>query len=126
MSDIQMGTLYDLNKAGIIELEKEISKEEMPDKLKTIGNFIRNANNQYFMLLCRERYDFTLFNLQSATDLSIIKAKIELETCMRNRGTVLSIEPTEDKGAIEIWIKIDDEAFVYYFFPYDLGVIEIK
>ena len=35
------------------------------------------------------------------------------------------IDRTEDGVAIEIWISIDGESFVYYFFPYDAGVIEI-
>ena len=31
----------------------------------------------------------------------------------------------KDEQAIEIWLSIDEEAFVYYFFPYDNAVIEI-
>jgi hypothetical protein len=34
---------------------------------------------------------------------------------------------TEDKDAIEIWIKYyaDKEPHLYYFFPYDIGVITL-
>ena len=35
----------------------------------------------------------------------------------------IPIDLTKNKGAIEIWLVIDGEAFMYYFFPYDAGVI---
>jgi hypothetical protein len=77
------------------------------------------------MLLCRERYDFTLFNLLNKNDLSLASGIKELKECLENRGAIISIDLTENKDAYEIWIKIDDEPFVYYLFPYDLGVIEV-
>ena len=41
-------------------------------------------------------------------------------------GDILSMEKTSDGEAFEIWLNINDEAFCYYFFPYDLGVIEVN
>jgi hypothetical protein len=40
-------------------------------------------------------------------------------------GVVYSIDLTEDKGAVEIWIKPDEEesALAFYLFPYDAGVV---
>ena len=32
----------------------------------------------------------------------------------------------EKENAYEIWLKIDGEAFAYYLFPYDAGVIECE
>ena len=42
-----------------------------------------------------------------------------------NRGEVRGIDLTKDKDAIEIWLIIEDEAYCYYFFPYDAAIIEV-
>lgn len=127
MSDINMGTLYDINKTTVIK-EKPLSEKEIDEKLQEIKNFCILHMDQYYMLLNREKYDFTLFNLGEKLGPSIQKVsqiiKDDLKECLRNRGAVISIDLTKDKGAYEIWLKIDNEAFVYYFFPYDEGVIE--
>ena len=48
----------------------------------------------------------------------------DLMECLTNRGNVVSIEPTEDKQAYEIWIdKGDEEPCCYYFFPYDAAIV---
>ena len=49
----------------------------------------------------------------------------ELNGVFINRGLIKGIDLTKDEQAIEIWLSIDEEAFVYYFFPYDNAVIEI-
>ena len=41
------------------------------------------------------------------------------------RSLIKGIDLTKNEQAIEIWLSIDEEAFVYYFFPYDNAVIEI-
>lgn len=78
------------------------------------------------MLLCHEQRDYTLFNFidYKGEDTDIICAD-ELIECLLNRGKIKGIDITKDNNAIEIWISIDKEAFAYYFFPYDSGVIEI-
>ena len=39
------------------------------------------------------------------------------------QGDVKSIELTDDGGAIEIWSVIDGEAYEFYLFNYEMGVI---
>jgi hypothetical protein len=124
MSEVSLGNMYELNKTAVAA-EKPLKSFEIKDKLRKVKEFFKDSNDKYFMLLCRERYDFTLFNLLNKNDLSLASGIKELKECLENRGAIISIDLTENKDAYEIWIKIDDEPFVYYLFPYDLGVIEV-
>jgi hypothetical protein len=123
MSDVNMGTMYELNKS-VMRQQKPMSKTDLKDKIKEIKQFFLNNKDKYFMLLNRETYNFTLFNLGNKNDITIKKIMEGLKECLDNRGDVISIDLTEAKDAFEIWISADDEALVYYLFPYDTGVIE--
>lgn len=80
------------------------------------------------MLLCRERYDFTVIHLNEKQNSNSSKiATNELIDILKNRGKILSIEKdntTIDNNAWEIWIKIGKEAFAYYLFGCDDWVIK--
>ena len=52
-------SLYELNKQGF-QYVPAISKEKTTEKLKEIGKWFKDK--KYCMLLCRERYDYTVFN----------------------------------------------------------------
>lgn len=119
MSEVSLGSVYDINK-NLMSKENKLSLPALENKLKKVKEYFINGN-KYYMLLCHERRDYTVFNLLDA--LSPTKAVKELKECLLNRGNVLSIEKVE--GAFEIWLKIDDEAFCYYLFPYDNAVIEV-
>lgn len=126
-------TLYDLNKQAILKNEKPFSKKELCLKCQdVIGTYFNNKmkfNANYFMLLCHERRDYTVYRIIN----SILKenptglAASSIEGLLNNRGFVYSIEPTEDKNAIEIWVKPYNETdvFVYYLFPYNEGIVEV-
>ena len=79
------------------------------------------------MLLCNDRKDYTIFNCVSdkTEDKLNELANVFVDECLINRGQIKGIDLTEHKDAIEIWLSIDDEAFCYYFFPYDLGIVEV-
>lgn len=127
MAEVNLGTLYDFNKEAMKKeksldliqfnhLTKEIV-EDMVDKLY--------FGEQYWMLLCHERRDYTLFNIIAVSDNTTIEE--ELRPTLHNRGLILSIEKQKD-GAWEIWIRDPEteENFAYYLFQYDSGVIEIN
>ena len=78
------------------------------------------------MLLCHEQRDFTVFHLDVKSITSPHFAAREALGCCTDRGEVYSIEKTEDDQAYEIWIKIDDDIYCYYLFPYDQAVIECQ
>lgn len=123
MSEIMMGTLYDMNKAAIINMPS-LTNSELKKNLKKIKQFFLNKTDKYFMLLNRETYNFTLFNLGNKNEIAMKQTMDDFKECLDNRGRIVSIE-TDSAGNYEIWIVDDfNEALVYYLFPYDLGVIE--
>ena len=133
MGEVNLGTLYDLNKQ-LMDNEKGLKDFEIKDGIRKICDFFNKKGNcdfYYYMLLCRERYDFTLFsNSKCGAILRESSFPKELYECLTNRGTVLSIEEVPG-GAFEIWIRLLEDGeemnnYVYYFFPYDNGVITIE
>ena len=119
MSEVNLGTVYDINK-NIMNSMTKLSNPALMNKLKKVEQYFLE-NRIYFMLLCHERRDYTLFRLTNKD--SHIEAASILKECLQNRGEVLDIERV-DTGAFEIWIRTDDEAFCYYLFPYDEAIIE--
>ena len=135
VAQVAIGTLYDLNKGVIEKNVKALTQEELNNKKDLIIDFINNSNNEYYMMLCNERKDYTIFhrNKKNGDGEFLDRCegytgdyfeKVLIEECLPNRGQTKSIEWTEDKGAIEIWISIDGESYCYYLFPYDTAIIE--
>lgn len=79
-------------------------------------------NKEYWMLLCRERNDYSIFLTTDATKKSIAK---ELIPTLSNRGQVLLMDKQPD-GAFEIWIRDykTKENFAYYLFDYSNAIID--
>ena len=127
---VEIGTLYDMNKNLIKQHELKLSDAALNSKKEIIKNFITDTRNFYYMLLCNERRDYTVFDfhLQGGNvpnnGTQIRCSDCLVNECLANRGEIRGIDLTKEKDAIEIWMVIDDEAYVYYFFPYDQGVIE--
>lgn len=119
-SNVELGTAYDINKNLVKKYEHELTKEELQEKETLLDNFTRSKSDHYYMLLCHDRRDYTIFHT-TVTEGSVYK---DLEECLVNRGLIYGIDKTEDEGAIEIWLMIDDEPYCYYFFPYESAVVE--
>lgn len=86
--------------------------------------WVWDDKHKYFMLLCKERSDYTLFNMIDA-NFDMAELKDALWDCFINRGEVYDIHFEKNTNAYEVWLKIDEGFYVYYLFPYDIGVIEI-
>ena len=124
--DVDLGaTVYDANKQLVKQTEKPLNHLELAAKQLELEDFFETIK-KYAMLLCHERRDYTVFNLDPMSITSPHYAAREALGCCTDRGIVLSIDKTEDKTAYEIWINIDDEPYCYYLFPYDQAVIECK
>lgn len=126
-TEASLGNLYDMNKIFIKDHEPELTEGNLNSKKQIIIDFIKKCNNNYYMLLCNERKDYTVFrwkDLNSALAPFEI-ANILVDECLKNRGSIRGIDLTQAKDAMEIWLVIDDDAYVYYFFPYDAAVIEV-
>jgi len=121
-----LGTLYDMNKQLMLK-EKPLDFmqiNKVKDKIEDWFNWMLDG---YAMLLCRERYDFTVFHLyEKGNKNPPAVAAQELIEVLKNRGTILSIEKDNNinNDAWEIWLNIDGEVFAYYLFCCDDWVIQ--
>jgi hypothetical protein len=116
-----MGTLYDLNKSALATAKALNVEQEFLKKKSEFIEYLTNKGNKFYMLLCNEQKDYTIFQQESVN--SHFQTWSILQECLENRGDLLSFEATADGIAYEIWLRIEDEIFVYYFFPYDDAVI---
>lgn len=114
--------LYDFNKVNMAQI-----KPYDPIVLNRMCGRIADdlwalEKPTYWMLLCRERNDYTVFRIESDKE----ELKSALVECVSNRGMVLDISKQED-GAYEIWIRDIDtkDNVVYYLFDYNGGIIEV-
>lgn len=123
MAEFDLGmNLYEFNKKGMDQLDPIDPISLFTQILDIAKDIFTTYNAQYWMLLCNERKDYTVFNLINP-DINTFASDIK-ET-LDNRGQVLSIDKQED-GNFEIWIRDFNtkENFVYYLFNYTYGVIE--
>lgn len=122
-AEISMGNMYDVNKQ-LMQYETPITEEEIANRKEDLVKWLIESNSKYFMLLCHEKRDYTIFAITSETGVEDIP-NILLDECMCNRGDLIAVDATPD-GAYEIWIKnYADEYSCYYFFPYGEAVIEV-
>lgn len=124
--NVSLGTLYDFNKQ-ILSKQKKLNQFEIDQIKSKIEEWFNWQIDGYAMLLCRERYDFTIFHLYEKTNPNPCKIAVEeLIDCLKNRGKILSIEKDSNtmNNAWEIWLDIDGEAFAYYLFNCDDWVIQ--
>jgi len=117
--------LYDFNKANMAQIKPydPIALNLICNKTaENIWHTFSQGNYSYWMLLCRERNDYTIFRLEDSVS-SFSSALVE---CLNNRGRVLDITKQED-GNYEIWIRDFDtnENVAYYLFDYQNGIVEV-
>lgn len=123
-TEVSLGTLYEVNKQ-LIQNEKELSSTELEKIKKELELWFNWYLDGYAMLLCRERYDFTVFHLyQKANPNPPAIAANELIELLKERGKILSIEKDIENNVWEIWLNIDNEVFAYYLFNCEAMVIE--
>lgn len=122
-SGIKMN-LYDLNKNVVGQLTP-LTDDEIKSKMDVIQSYHLATNNTHYMLLCKEFNYYTIFTY-SPGGLFEPFAKTVKDIITDLGGPVYSIELTEDKMAIEIWIKPvgEEEPLAFYLFAYDAGVVE--
>lgn len=118
--ELNMGTLYEVNKNLVMNLTS-LKKTDIKDKIRMMVEYIEDEGGNYFMLLCHERRDYTVFNLVNSNWEK--EFKNAMYDCLTNRGEVLDIRENED-SVIEIWLKIEGDSYVYFLFPYSQGIIE--
>lgn len=122
--DIKGSSLYELNQQ-LMRKEKILTSKELKQEIsKKLKDYF---TEKYYMLLCHEERDYTIFNLFNVNENALFRHNIleDLYECLINRGQVQSLDKLED-GAIEIWIKKKDTSYAYYLFPCSPCVIETR
>ena len=125
--EAELGTLYDANKQ-LVKQQPPMDKGKLNNALVQVKRYLEERTpraNNYYMLLCNDRKDYTVFNVLKHQKDNFNDFVFELRDCLQNRGDIIFFDKTDDKTAFEIWLKIDDDAFCYYLFPYNDGVIEV-
>ena len=114
--------LYDLNKSIINQLSP-LTTQDIINRMEVLDALYNNTMNRHYMLLCKEYNYYTIF--ENDTMISMPTFCAAVSEIISHIGEVYSIELTEDKCAIEIWIKPDgeDSALAFYLFAYDAGVV---
>ena len=124
--NISLGTLYDFTKQVIIS-QGHLGKKRIKEIEKDLQDWFNWQIDGYAMLLCRERYDFTVFHLYEKQNPNPPEIAVsELIDLLNSRGKILSIEKDNNtiNNAWEIWLEINGEAFAYYLFNCDDWVIQ--
>ena len=127
MADVDMNlTVYDYNK-NIMKQWPIIEGEGLDNVKQELRNYLENTPaEQYLMMLCREKNDYTLFNFYDTWDDA--QFADDVIECFANRGLgIVNSEIIDDGVAMEIWVKQPgqmEEADLYYIFPADSMVIE--
>lgn len=122
---VSLGNLYDMNKQVMLK-QPPLGRLEIDNIKLNLEQWFNWQLDGYAMLLCRERYDFTIFHLYELQNPNPPRvAANELIEVLKNRGKILSIEKDiNDDKVWEIWLKIDKEAYAYYLFNCDDFVIQ--
>jgi hypothetical protein len=136
-------TVYDMC-ATEYSIQDPLPADVLKKKFTKVCSWIQRKDEKYFMLLCKDRSDYTLFNITDKNNIPNMPN--DIFECLSNRGEIVGIE-NSGLGAWEFWIKIIDDtenglavltnpknpkerktaaaAYCYHLFPYDIGVIEV-
>lgn len=122
MSEVEMGTLYELNKQIMSQLPPQ-DKNTMNHNWTVIGDWFSQNQKRWFMLMCKERSDFTLFHI---TDNQFTKGVAELQEVLKERGEILAIQYQHGEDAFEIWVReSEDEVYMFMLFEAEWMIVEV-
>lgn len=115
--------LYDLNKNLVAQLPP-LTKKELQNYVEELDEYHDAAAANYYMLLCHDYRYYTIlhFNPESNYD-SFGKTVID---CLNNAADIISMEFDKEQNTYEIWVRIDEQIYVFYLFEYDRGVVDFK
>lgn len=125
MAKVELGTAYEINQ----ELWKQIaepSEEMITTQLASLCSWLSsNYKNHYYMLLCREKNDYTVFHMVNSSYYELGK---ELKEVLNSRGKIIDISYSSKFGFYECWIKDEenDSYSMYVFFPCEDWVVKVE
>lgn len=122
MTDVAFGNLYELNKQIMAQLPPQ-SDDIMNHNWNVIGDWFGKNQNRWFMIMCKERSDFTFLHI---TDNKFTAAIKELQEVLLERGQILAIQYVHGEDYFEIWIKDSNgEVFLFVLFEAEWMIVEV-
>ena len=121
---VSFGNLYEANKKLVEANEKPLSKTAIRESKTKLLNFLNSTNNYYYMLLCHEKRDYTIFKTNKTLDGNKYNIDVLVDEIACSRGIIKGIDVLDDSMAVEFWISHDNESFVYMFVFFFLCVID--
>lgn len=122
MADVALGNLYELNQQIMAQLPPQ-DQNTMNHNWTVIGDWFGKGKQRWFMLMCKERSDFTMFHI---TDNQFTKGVMELQEVLRERGEILAIQYLHGEDAFEIWIRESkDTVYMFMLFEAEWMIVEI-
>ena len=125
-----LGNVYEMSK-NIVGQFKPLNALEIATGQQRIEKWLENnletMGRHYWMLLCKERSDYTVFvSTPTCNGYDFGAIAQEIIGCMIDRGTLLDICLDDHETAYELWVNTpdDSEVHMYLLFPYDKGIIE--
>ena len=119
-------SLYDLNKSIISQL-KPLDDTQRSIAKTTIALWEELNPDDFYMLYGKEISYFTLFMIDKKNPefYNFYNLSTAVFECLEAVGDICSVERTEDRSAIEIWVNVDGDATCLYLFPYGNGIVRI-
>lgn len=121
-----MGTVYEVNKKLSLENDKPLDPIALNLKIKEIAE--KMLVGDFWMLLCNERRDYTIFDVKKGNQKETEPA---LRETLQNRGDVVTIFWNDKYQAWEIWVRdvnpltTEKEDYMYLFFDYSSAIVEV-
>ena len=113
-------TLYEMNKMLISQMPAW-TKEQIADKGRKALESYYNCEVGHYMLLCKDKSYYTVFEWNESENTGFIDATLEI---ICDLGYIRDMGQNDD-GVFEIWITPfkEEETYAFFLFPYDLGVV---
>lgn len=124
MSELELGNMFELNKSI---RRKSTAMDEEKINL-SVGNVAAwcssHPNTKHFMLLCKERSDYTIFRLNS---FNYNQLGQELREVLESRGEILGIDYMHGYDSYECWVRDENqEPFMFMFFDCEGFIVEVN
>ncbi len=115
--------LYDLNKSLVRSLP-DPDIDTLGDYQQKINSYHHKMNNNYYLLLCKDYNYYTVFHYEP-TIIADSFGKSVLD-CIADVGKIKTLDQNNEQDAIEIWVDINDDIYMFYLFRYDVGVVDFS
>ena len=125
MAEIEAGNVFELNKQ-IRRKSSPMESEKLNEAITNLAGWCSfRCNARYYMLLCKERSDYTIFRLKN---FNYDQAGQEVKEVLESRGQIIGVDYLHGFDAYECWVKDPetDEPFMYMFFVCDDFIVEVE